>query len=65
MLSSVPVWISPAEVAALPTTGEAWTTLLAEAKKTGDAPKISDQNSNSDVRTLARALVGVRLNATG
>lgn len=62
MLSSVPVWISPAEVAALPTTGEAWTTLLAEAKKTGDAPKISDQNSNSDVRTLARALVGVRLN---
>lgn len=62
MLSSVPVWISPAEVANLPTTGEAWTTLLAEAKKTGDAPKISDQNSNSDVRTLARALVGVRLN---
>lgn len=62
MLSSVPVWISPAEVMALPTTGEAWTTLVTEAKKTGDSPKISDQNSNSDVRTLARALVGVRLN---
>lgn len=61
MLSSAAVWISPAEVKALPITGEAWTTLVTEAKKTGDTPKISDQDNNSDVRTYARALVGVRL----
>lgn len=62
MLSSVAVWITPAQVKALPMAGDGWKALVAEAQKTGDVPKISDQDSQNDTRTYARALVGVRTN---
>jgi len=53
------IWISPAEIIALPDHGPAWDALVAQAQKP-IAPNLSDQNDPSNVRVLARALVAVR-----
>jgi Alginate lyase len=53
------IWISRAEVMALPDHGPAWDALVAEAKKPID-PDLSDQDDPSNVRVLAKALVATR-----
>jgi hypothetical protein len=54
------MWISRAEVEQLPVQGIAWENVKAAAEGDLGAPKISDQNSNHDVNTLAVALVYAR-----
>lgn len=51
------------EVASLPTTGAAWTAMLAEADKTR-TPDIANQDDDSDIVCLARALVWARTGTT-
>jgi hypothetical protein len=55
------VWISPAEIAKLPTSGTAWKTMYAAATGSWGKPTIADQNSHDDTDTLAGAYVAVRL----
>lgn len=55
------IWISPAELAELPTTGSAWEAIVAQAHEDWGDPDISDQNSDHDVHTLAGALYAVRM----
>lgn len=54
------IWLSPQEIAALPTTGAAWTALVAAAKRDPGVPAISNQDSDNDVLVLAKALVYAR-----
>ncbi len=54
------IWMSSAELAALPMSGPAWTRLKAAADGSLGTPNIADQNSNHDVNTLAVALVYAR-----
>jgi hypothetical protein len=56
------IWISQAEIMKLPMSGEAWTTLNAQAQGSTGTVSLSDQNSDADTTTLAKALVGVRTN---
>lgn len=59
---SVPyVFVSPAEIMTLPTTGAAWTNLKAKAVGSWATPTIADQNASADMSVLAGALYGVRL----
>ena len=53
------IWISPAEVMALPDNGPAWDALLAQSRKP-ISPDLSDKDDPSNVRVLARALVATR-----
>ncbi len=54
------IWTSPAELAALPTTGKAWEVLVAAAREPIESPDVSDQDDRDNVRVLARALVFAR-----
>lgn len=54
------IWISPEEIAALPTTGTAWSSVLSAANSSWGSADLSDNNSKHDVLTLAGALVTVR-----
>ncbi len=63
--SSRSLWISPAEIARLPTSGQAWADLKAAATRSWGTPTIADQNSNDDTDTLAGALVAERLDDDG
>jgi len=54
------IWTSPAELAALPTSGRAWEALLAKAREPVESPDVSDQDDPDNVRVLARALVWAR-----
>lgn len=56
------LWISPAELAALPTSGSAWTNMVSVANGSWGTPKLADNNSNHDVMTLTGALVAARTN---
>ena len=58
--AAVGIWISPEELSALPTSGPAWESLLANARKPLEAPNLSDQDSQADVHVLAKALVFAR-----
>ena len=53
------IWMSQAEIAALPTSGPAWADVV-EASRSLGTPNIADQDSDHDVRTLAAALVAAR-----
>jgi hypothetical protein len=53
------IWVSASQIAALPTSGAAWTAVLNDANRTGTA-NVADQNSDHDVYTLAAALVCAR-----
>lgn len=57
---SVGIWISPAELAALPTSGPAWDRLNRWAARSIVSPDLSDQNDPDNVITLAKALVSAR-----
>ena len=64
------IWLSPAEIRALPIAGEpdcdsrcgaAWTQLRQAARRAPDRPDLRDQNEDTGNVTLAKALVAVRL----
>lgn len=54
------IWISAAELSALPMQGEAWEQLLDTADGPLDEPNIAGLDANHDVQTLAVALVYAR-----
>lgn len=56
------VLISPAEIAALPTTGAAWTATLKVANGSLGTPNLSDMNSSHDLKVVGCALAAVKLN---
>ena len=56
------IWISPATLRHLPTTGAAWDRLLADAEADPGTADVADQDSGQDVATLAAALVCARTN---
>jgi hypothetical protein len=55
------IWISPEEIAALPTEGAAWESVLEHAMAAPGAPNLSDQDQDDNIHVLARAYVCVRL----
>jgi len=55
------IWISPQELAQLPTSGPAWENLLRAANQAVHKPDLSDQNDDTNVIILAKALVYARL----
>ena len=59
------VWISRDEIMRLPTSGTAWQTLLSASQQNTSSPSLQDQDDDTDVFVLAKALVGVRLNDEG
>lgn len=58
------MWISNATIAGLPTSGTAWNNMLNAAQQNTNSPNISDQNDNTDVYVLAKALVYARTGQT-
>jgi hypothetical protein len=54
------IWAADSELATLPKTGPAWNALLQEAKQPTGIPDLADQNDDTDVRVLAKALVFAR-----
>jgi hypothetical protein len=56
------LWISNAELLALPTSGAAWTALEAAARSSWGTPDLGDLNSTHDTKVLAGALVAARTN---
>ncbi len=57
---TIGIWISPQEIVALPMSGAAWESLKAVADKPLGVPDVSNQDDNTDVHVLAKALVYVR-----
>jgi len=58
--SSDGIWISPAEIAALPMSGAAWESLLSAANGSCGTPDLSDQEQSTNVCVMAKALVFAR-----
>ncbi|MHC4082546.1 MAG: alginate lyase family protein [Planctomycetota bacterium] len=54
------IWITPQELATLTTEGPAWEELIEEANEPAGIPNISDAKDDTDVRTMAKALVFAR-----
>jgi len=55
------IWTSPAELARVPMSGDAWTeVLVAASEASGNQASVSDQDSNNNVQTLAAAIVHAR-----
>lgn len=54
------VWVTPAELAALPTSGPAWRQLRRAADRLPGTANLADQESNHDIDALAAALVYAR-----
>ena len=58
------LWISPSELAALPTRGSAWSSVLAVAEADLGTANVADQDSGHDGKTLACALAAARTERT-
>lgn len=58
------IWLSKAEIAALPTSGTAWNAVKAAADKATGAADLKDQNSAANVNCLAAALIYARTGDT-
>lgn len=54
------IWISRAEIMALPMSGPAWQKVKSEADRAVVTPDLSDQDDKGNIRALAKALVYVR-----
>src|SRR5262245_12225001 len=54
------IWISPKDLASLPTEGPSWEQLVQEAQQPAEHPNVSDQDEHTNVRVLAKALVAAR-----
>jgi len=61
VVPSAGIWISPAEIASLPTTGDAWSRVRSAADGAFDSPALTTRNAHN-TQTLAAALVAARLN---
>ncbi|MCH7587930.1 MAG: hypothetical protein IIC78_07840 [Chloroflexi bacterium] len=59
------IWISPAEIMALPTSGPLWKEVKTAADKLPAATAFGGHGSTHDVYTMAAALVAVRLDDDG
>lgn len=57
---STGIWISLAEISALPTSGAGWTDVLAAAKNASGATSLGNQDSNDSTNVMAAALVYAR-----
>ena len=57
------IWITRAEIQALPMSGPAWNAVKKAADKKVEHPKLRNKNDDADVITLAKALVYVRTGA--
>ncbi len=55
------VWLDPQEIFALPTIGPAWSSILDAAEAPAGPPNIADQDDDTDVFAMAKALVATRL----
>ena len=58
------LWISPAEIARIPASGETWNNLVMVANRDWGTASLSDNNSFHDTSTLAGALVAARTGNT-
>jgi len=57
------IWVSPADIAAAPTSGPAWATVSADAEDAKSCtPSLTGLNDDCDVHTLAAAYKAVKLN---
>ncbi|MFW6096917.1 MAG: alginate lyase family protein [Chloroflexota bacterium] len=54
------MWVSPEQLATLPTFGPAWENLFDAAQENTSSPDLSDQNDKTNVYVLAKALVYAR-----
>lgn len=54
------IWLTKAEIMALPTSGSAWTNVKAVADSALGTPDVDCQSNNHDVKTYAVALVATR-----
>jgi len=54
------LWIDPARLASLPTSGPGWENVLRAAQEPTDAPDLSDMENPTNVRVMAKALVYAR-----
>jgi hypothetical protein len=54
------IWISPAEIQALPTTGTAWQNVLEDANESISGASLADQDDPSNAYTYAKALAYAR-----
>ncbi|MEQ1759356.1 MAG: hypothetical protein ABL986_13625, partial [Vicinamibacterales bacterium] len=54
------IWISNAELMALPTSGTPWSRLRSEAAKSCSTPDLSNQDDSTNVCIMAKALVAAR-----
>jgi hypothetical protein len=59
------VWISAAALAQLPTSGAAWTNLMAAANATCGSVDLADQEDATNVCVMAKALVYARVGGAG
>lgn len=59
------IWISQAEILALPTSGAAWNDMKTNADANAGAPTVCDGTSNNNVLVLAKALVYARTGVEG
>jgi hypothetical protein len=57
---TIGIWVDPAALSSLPTSGSAWENILDEASESTDSPNISDQTDPTNVRVMAKALVFAR-----
>lgn len=55
------LWMSADELAALPTSGEAWSNLKSAADRSCGAPRLEDQDDEANVCIMAKALVYARI----
>jgi len=58
--AAVAIWMSPDEIAALPTSGAAWENLLDRANEPICSPVLNDLNDRCNTTVLAKALVYAR-----
>jgi hypothetical protein len=55
--NTVGIWVSPGQIAALPTSGPAWQKLVSDSRQSTANPDFTDQDSKGDVYTLAKSLM--------
>lgn len=54
------IWISQAEIDALPMSGDGWAEIIATANASAGAPSLSNQDSNNSTSVMAQALACAR-----
>jgi hypothetical protein len=59
------LWISRAEIARLPNSGDAWDEVVETANESAANPNVSDQNDPTNIRVLAKAYVHIRTGDVG